>query len=88
MHVKLEDWKNGWSGISIGIDPAEVDRLIELLKMIREDPNQHFHISSDYRATGGIGDFEFFIRSPNEEHNMFLSGEALSPGEEITLRHG
>ena len=54
MHLKFQDWKNGWSGISIGIDPDEVDRFIELLKMIREDPNQHFHISSDYKATGGL----------------------------------
>ena len=83
MHVKLEDWKNGWLGISIGIDPHEVDRFIELLKMIKDEPDRHFHISSDYKATGGIGDIEIFVRSANEKHNMNLSGGSLSPGEDI-----
>lgn len=83
MHVKIEDWKNGWSGISVGIDPDEIDRFIELLKMIKEDPDQHFHISSDYKEAGGVGDIEIFIRSENEKHNMNLSGRALAPGENI-----
>ena len=83
MHVAIEDWKNGWYGISVGIDPDEIDRLIELLKMIKEDPDQHFHISSDYKGTGGVGDIEISIRSENEKHNMNLSGRASAPGENI-----
>lgn len=80
MHVKIEDWKNGWSGISVGIDPDEIDRFIELLKMIRENPEQHFHVSSDYKGTGGVGDIEVFVRGENEGYNMSLSGRALAPG--------
>jgi hypothetical protein len=38
MHVKIEDWKNGWSGISVGIDLDEIDHFIEFLKMIKADP--------------------------------------------------
>lgn len=83
MHVKIEDWKNGWSGISVGIDPDEIDRFIELLKMIKEDREQHFHVSSDYKGTGGVGDIEIFIRSEHEVHNMSLSGRALAPGETV-----
>ena len=83
MHVKIEDWENGWSGISVGIDPDEIDRFIELLKMIKEDREQHFHLSSDYKGTGGIGDIEISIRSESEEHNMSLSGRALAPGETL-----
>jgi len=85
MRVKIEDWKNGWSGISVGIDPDEIDHFIELLKMIKEDPEQHFHISSDCKAAGGVGDIEIFIRSENEKHNMNLSGRALGPGEKINI---
>jgi hypothetical protein len=81
MHVKIEDWKNEWSGISIGIDPDEIGRIIELLKMIEEDPDQHFHISSVSKGTGGVGDIEVFIRSEKKKHNMNLSGRALAPGE-------
>ena len=83
MHVKIDDWKNGWSGISIGIDPDEIDHFIAFLKMIKEDPDQHFHISSDYKDTGGVGDIEISIRSENERHNMSLSGRAFAPGEKI-----
>ena len=83
MHVAIEDWKNGWSGISVGIDPDEIDRLIELLKMIKEDPDQHFHISSDYKGIGGVGDIEISIRSENEKHNMNLLGRAFPPGDNI-----
>lgn len=84
MHVKIEDWKNGWSGISVGIDPDEIDRFIELLKMIKDDREQHFHISSDYKGAGGVGDIEIFIRGEREEHNMILSGRALEPGETLS----
>jgi len=83
MHVKIDDWKNGWSGISIGIDPDEIDHFSEFLKMIKEDPNQHFHISSDYKGTGGVGDIEIFIRSENEKHNMSLSGRAVAQRENM-----
>ena len=83
MHVEIEDWKSGWSGLRIGIDPIEIDRLIELLVLIKNDPEQHFHISSDYKSIGGVGDIEFSIRDESESHNMNLSGRALAPGEEI-----
>ncbi|KXK17910.1 MAG: hypothetical protein QY327_10480 [Fimbriimonadaceae bacterium] len=85
MHVKIEDWENGWSGISVGLDPDEIDHFIELLKMIKDDPDQHFHISSDYEGTGGVGDIEISIRSESEEHNMDFSGPALAPGESIDI---
>ena len=83
MHVEVEDWKNGWCGLRVGIDPSEIDRLIELLVMIKNDPEQHFHSSSDYRGAGGVGDIEFSIRGESESHNMSLSGRARAPGEEI-----
>ena len=85
MNVKLEDWNNGWFGISMGIDSDEVDRLIELLEMIKEDSDQHFHISSDYKGTGGVGDIEISIRGKGQKHNMHLSSRALKPGEDIPI---
>jgi len=85
MYVKIEDWKNGWCGISIGIDPDEIDHLIERLKMIKENPDQHFHISSDYKATGGVGDIEISAGSENEIHDMSLFSRAYAPGETIDI---
>jgi hypothetical protein len=42
-------------GIRIGIDRDEIDHFVELLKILKEYPDQHFHISSDYKGTGGVG---------------------------------
>lgn len=83
MHVKLEDWDNGWSGVHIGLAKPEIARLIELLQMIDADPEQHFHISSDYKGSGGIGNIEVYVSTAEQEGNMRLSGRALSPGEKI-----
>ncbi len=83
MHVECEDWKNSWCGITVSIDPAEIDHLIELLQMLKASPDQHSHISSDYKGTGGVGDIEISIRGENQQHNMHLSSRALIPGEDL-----
>ena len=83
MHVTLEDWKNGWYGIELAISPPEIDRLITLLQELKADPEQHFHISSDYNGSGGLGDIEVFIKPDPETDNLFLSSTALQPGDEI-----
>jgi hypothetical protein len=85
MHVELNDWKNSWLGIDIDLDPEEIDPLIELLKMIRDDHEQHFHISSDYKGTGGIGQITLAIKTGQQRDNMSLSGRAMAPGEEIQI---
>ncbi|HTN74601.1 MAG TPA: hypothetical protein VL096_05120 [Pirellulaceae bacterium] len=85
MHGRFEDWKNGWVGIQLGIHPSEIDSLIASLQMIRDDPEQHFHISSDYKAEGGLGDIEVFALPEDWPHNMFAGGRARGPGEEIEV---
>ena len=83
MHGIIKDWKNGWFGVELGFDLDEIDALIELLQMIKKDPEQHFHMSSEHRGDGGLGDIEVFVRSKSEEHNMRLSSLAMAPGDEI-----
>ena len=85
MYVDIEDWKNGWYGIGIGLGSNEIDSLIELLQMIKDDPEQHFHISSEYEGEGGVGDIEIYIKEEKQNNNMSLLGKALGPGEEIEL---
>lgn len=82
MRVELEDWKNGSSGLHIGVSKAELPRLIELLQILHADPEQHFHISSDNQAAGGIGDIEIYVKAPEEKDNMRLSSRAKGAGEE------
>ena len=81
MNAALEDWKNGWSGLRLALSAAEIDHLIELLVELKADPSQHFHVSSDYRDSGGLGDIEISVLSPSEPHNMRLSSLALYPEE-------
>lgn len=83
MYAKLEDWKNGWSGLELGIRLGEIDQLIASLKMLRDEPEQHFHLSSDYQGSGGIGDIVIFIQPDDGPHNMTIGGRALAPGEII-----
>jgi len=51
--------------------------------MLKQDTEQHFHISSDYKGTVGVGDITFYVKEPNEVDNASMSGRALSSGDEI-----
>ncbi|WPD23156.1 MAG: hypothetical protein SD837_01060 [Candidatus Electrothrix scaldis] len=85
MYVDIEDWKNGWYGIELGLARAEIDELISLLQMIKDDPDQHFHISSEHQGEGGVGDIEVYVNDGREPNNMFLGGKALGPGDDISV---
>ena len=87
MHTKLEDWKNGWFGLELGILPEEIDSLIGQLQMLKTDHDQHFHISSDYKELGGLGDIIVYVQSPEEKTNMErVSSRALPPAGGLTTQ--
>lgn len=54
---RLEEWLV-WG--KFGIELGEIERLIQSLNMLRQAPGQHFHISSDYKGNGGVGDIEIY----------------------------
>jgi len=83
MFVDIEDWKNGWLGLEIGLKPNEIDKMIELLTTLKHDHEQHFHITSNYKGEGGIGDIEIFVQDEKIKDSMHFLGEALPPGTEI-----
>lgn len=84
MYTKLDDWKNGWFGVEFGIRAEEIDSLIASLRMLQRDGNQHFHISSDYKGPGGVGDIMIYVQSGDEVSNMESpSSPALAPGDSI-----
>jgi hypothetical protein len=80
MHAKLNDWKNGWFGVELGIRRGEIDNFIALLQMIKADPDQHFHLSSDYKAEG-LGDVEIYVQPEDVADNLTASGLAIAPEE-------
>ena len=83
MKAELEKWKEGWQGISLGLRIDEIDHFISLLKNIRNDNEQHFHISSDCKGAPGLGGIEIYVKASTEEDNMYFSSLAKGPGEEI-----
>jgi hypothetical protein len=83
MNTTLEDWKNGWFGVGLGLAPAEIDALIAHLQQLKADPEQHFHITSEHKGSGGIGDIEVFVDPDAVPGNMRLSSLALAPGEDL-----
>jgi hypothetical protein len=83
MRASLEDWNNGWVEIEVGLTARDIDRLIALLQMIKTEPDQHFHASSDFVGAGGIGQITFQVQQQNETNNLSLGGQALGASESI-----
>ena len=83
MIAELEKWKEGWQGISLGLRNDEIDHLISLLKEIRKDNDQHFHISSDCEGEPSLGGIEIYVKTDTQEDNMYFTSLAKTPGEVI-----
>jgi hypothetical protein len=72
MRVDIEDFTTGWFGLTVGLTRPEIDAFIQRLIAIRDDPSGHFHFRSNYEGSGGVGDIEFYVRSPEEPNNMSI----------------
>lgn len=83
MHTRINDWKNGWYGIELYLKEEDIDRLIARLQMLKHDHGQHFHLSSDYTGSGGVGDIEISVQPPDVASNIMSMSmsKALGPGE-------
>ena len=81
MHGEIENWNNGWYGISLGLSISDIDRLIVMLTNLRNEPEQHFHISSDYAASEGLGDIQVYVAESGILNNMHIGSKALAPGD-------
>ena len=42
MHTELEDWKNGWFGVQLGLTSKEIDVVIERLQMLKVEQESIF----------------------------------------------
>ncbi|MCP4675705.1 MAG: hypothetical protein GY854_09410 [Deltaproteobacteria bacterium] len=83
MHTRIEDWKNSWFGIQLGLSASEIEKLIANLKELLQDHDQHFHLTSTYEGSGGVGDIEIYLKDDTELDNMKVSSRAYAPGEEV-----
>ena len=86
MHTELEDWKNGWFGVQLGLTTKEIDVLIERLQMLKVEQDQHFHLSSTYQGGGGLGDITVYVQDSSTLSNMeSIGSKALAPGDTIPM---
>jgi hypothetical protein len=83
MRAEIEDWKNGWFGIELGIGAEELNRFIELLRMLEREPDQHFHIFSDYKGADEIGSIRISFLPTGVESDMHLTSRSYAPGDII-----
>ena len=79
MNIQLEDFKTGWFGITLGIKESELDILIEGLRGLKRDAEQHFHIRSEFAGEGGVGDVEFYVEAEEAKDNSTID---ISPAIE------
>jgi len=61
---------------------TEIERLIQLLQRLQTDPEQRFHMSSDYAASSGVGDIEVSVAGAEDPDNLWLGG-TFAPGAKV-----
>jgi len=83
MNAEVEDWGGKQFGLRLAIEPDEIDRLIENFRVLRKDPDQHFHISAGGPEEPRVGDIEVTTLAPGQAHNMRVTSVALAPGTEV-----
>ena len=81
MHSTIEDWKNGWYGVELGLAKEEIEDLIKSLQFLCNNTGQHFHLTSEYKGSGGLGEVTFYVKSNEEEDDMLIGSRAYAPGE-------
>ncbi len=63
----------------MGLSLHEVDRLIQMLKLLMQDPDQHFHCSSNHEDNSRIAGVDFYIKQATDPDNATISGPSIEP---------
>ena len=79
MIAEIEQWKDNWQGISLGLSTDEIEKLISLLNKLKDDNEQHFHLSSNWEGEPGIGDIEIYVKDNKQKDNMSFPSLAIEP---------
>lgn len=73
MFSKLIDYDTGWIGFELALKAKDIDTLIYNLQLLKADPSQHFHISSDFAGETGVADIEIYVDEESSENMTLLS---------------
>ncbi len=79
MNVEFEDFGTGWIQVFLALKEDDIDSLIEMLKMLKDSPESHFHLASDYEGESGVGDIEISIQGKDQKNNMQFTGMPIEP---------
>lgn len=71
MRIDLENFGTGWIGLTLGLSQKDIDELIQHLQHLRESQG-HFHLSSDFIGSEGVGDIEVYFDEDHEENMSIL----------------
>jgi len=70
MDCHTERFESGWIGASLELSTKEIEKLIEHLEYLKNSPESHFHLTSNYEGSPGVGDIEFSHTPECQKNNM------------------
>jgi len=70
MDCSIEKFESGWTGASLELSKKEIEKLIERLEHLKNNPESHFHLFSDYEGEPEIGDIEFSHTPSCRKNNL------------------
>ncbi|MBY4678780.1 hypothetical protein [Marinobacterium arenosum] len=57
--IIIIDFENGWVGVGLGLKQDDIDRLITILKIFKDNHDSHFNLMSNFEGEKSVGDMEF-----------------------------
>ena len=83
MRIGIERPTPQWCEVDIRLSRDEIEGLIAQLAAIRDDPDQHFHLTSESPLITEAVQVTFSQDPPDAPAEARLSSLALPPGTEI-----
>ncbi|MCU7929125.1 MAG: hypothetical protein KZQ97_22225 [Candidatus Thiodiazotropha sp. (ex Dulcina madagascariensis)] len=79
MNAEFEDFGTGWIQVFLSMKENDIDSLIEMLKLLKANPDSHFHLASDYEGESGVGDIEISFQGEDQKDNMQFTSMPIEP---------
>lgn len=83
MRLLVERPTPAWSEVTVALNRDEIDELIGLLEAIRDDAEQHFHLTSSTQEGAESVQLTFSQEVSDDSSNARMSSLALPPGSEV-----
>lgn len=75
MNAFLKDFETGWFGLNLDLTTADIDEMIRLLNLLRQDKIGHFHLSDNESGnTGKLNQIEVSRIDEADDNSNFIYG--------------